>query len=102
MTESGLPDEIIEKLADRLEGTCHSEANELELLLESEGLSHLDFDESAVESDLLTLEVELCQGCGWWMHSGELVCVHDSYGFCDQCRIHDGYCEECEREYLGE
>jgi hypothetical protein len=76
------PDEILEKreeLAAYLLGTCHSFDSALEYL-------ELADDVTDYEDELLSANVEICLGCGWWHESGDLV--HDD-------EANTGYCEDC-------
>lgn len=75
------PDEIFEKreeLKDYLLGTCLSLDHAIEQL-------ELDL-EVDWEDEILSANVELCLGCGWWYESGDLV--HED-------EADTGYCEDC-------
>lgn len=38
------------------------------------------------EDEMLTANMEMCLGCGWWMESSELVHEDDAdTGYCEQC-----------------
>lgn len=66
-----------ERLGNRLLGTCES--------LDS-AIEYLELDESVDwEDELLTISVETCQGCGWWMNSWDLEEDHVGNFLCDQC-----------------
>ena len=73
---TGISDEDLGLLADRLEGTATS----IEVVLED---LELDVDTTDVLDDLLNLSdpVELCEGCEWWFRSSQL-----DDRLCDSCR----------------
>ena len=103
MSESGLPDDVLQTLAERLLGTCMLNIeNEIELIYEGRGEAVPEYDPTEVPCDLLDYSVETCQGCGWWMECCELCCGHDVTGYCEQCRVDDGYCEDCQADRYGE
>lgn len=76
---SGPTDEQLRKIAEHLEGTCSLISSVLDKL-------ELDFDPSDVEDRLLSLNVERCSGCDWWMESSDLVDADGEVVGCDQCR----------------
>lgn len=99
-SNTGLTEEQLGQLADRLQGTCEISASSIAVDLL--GLNEADEpDESDLEDDLADL-VGYCQGCGWWYEASELGCSHDVVGYCETCRVEDGYCEECRREARDE
>jgi len=71
----------LEQVAAELDGTCQ----ELHTLLAKLGIVA---DPEAVEDQLLSVNMERCRGCGWWMDSCELVGddIDSVTGYCDQCR----------------
>lgn len=70
--------ETREELADYLIGTCHTLDSAIEFLeLDQE----IDWDD-----EMLSANIELCLGCGWWHESGDLV--HED-------EADTGYCEDC-------
>lgn len=98
MSDSGLPDDVLEDLAGRLEGTCMTIVeNEIERIYDDRGEPVPEYDEDYVLADLLDYSIEQCSGCGWWMESCHLACEHDVTGYCEQCRK-DGECEDCKME----
>ena len=65
-------------------GTCTSEAVIADLL---------DIPDDEVLEYMLDDNVERCERCEWWFHSGELT--DDDFG-------KNGFCYECKRENLNE
>ena len=102
MSESGLPDDVLEQLAERLLGTCMLNIeNEVERIYEGREDEIPPYDETDVPADLLDYSVEPCEGCGWWMECSSLACEHDVTGYCEQCR-EGGECEDCRADRYGE
>ncbi len=76
-------EEPIQKLSQRLLGTCDS----ISIALENIDEDAEDYDICDVENDLLDYQVERCQGCGWWFECCELVSEdYDECGKCEDCR----------------
>lgn len=71
-------EEALVKLGKELEGTPGTVSSACEKL----GIEDFDFD----EGDLLDLNLEPCEHCGWWMESCLLVDDNSKVVGCDQCR----------------
>lgn len=97
-SNTGLTEDQLAELAYRLRGTCVSSASSI--AAEIFGLAD-EPDETDLEDDLADL-VGYCQGCGWWYEASELGCSHDVVGYCETCRVEDGYCGQCRREARDE
>jgi len=80
---SGIPDDIVRTLADRLMGTCDN----LQRVFDSLGVEIPDgFEIEDVISDLEVISVERCPGSQWWMESCELVDDDLNDVGCPSCR----------------
>lgn len=80
---SGLSDDVIRRLADRLMGTCDDPEHALDMM---EIAIPEGFDVEDVITDLEIISVERCPGCQWWMESCELVNDDLEVVGCSSCR----------------
>lgn len=71
--------DLLRKIAGDLEGTCQSLTAVLERY-------EFEADEGEVEDQLLSLGLERCPHCEWWMESCELINDAGDVVGCDQCR----------------
>lgn len=79
-----ISDEDLQKLKDRLEGTCESLAMALSCL----ELDDVDIDEA--EDRLLDgRAMEPCCKCGWWGYSMEMIFDDDNPPVCDSCHEYE-------------
>lgn len=72
-------DEILQDIADDLLGTCKSVEQALEQ-------HELDWNPEETALELLSLNVEQCPVCGWWVESWELVDDNGNLMACESCR----------------
>src|SRR5262245_45587396 len=80
--DSPVPPETLQRLYQRLEGTCDG----IDRALESLGLNPVDYADDEVEDQLCGAGLELCPGCGWWFESGELIDDDNEVVGCEDCR----------------
>lgn len=82
------------RIADRLVDTC----SDIEQALIELGIEVTDDAIDEVESRLGDpgINVEQCQGCGWWFECGDLV-AHDEEPVLPG--YEEGYCESCREDH---
>jgi ferredoxin len=87
--------EILDEISHSIEGTCDG----LEKYIDR---YDLDIDEEELESEL-SMNVERCKGCGWWME----ICMLDGMyqGYDEEPpdyneEEHVGYCWDCIKDRL--
>lgn len=73
-------EEMRYKVAQYILGTCQTLSAVIDYF-------DLDIDENEFEDELLNENVEMCQGCGWWFESSDLIDDDmENPGYCKQCR----------------
>lgn len=83
---------LLENVGRWLLGTL----NTIEGAIEHFDLAYLD--PSDIEDQLLDINVERCQGCGWWHESGDLTPDPEEEGNDEELT---GYCIDCRKERGG-
>jgi hypothetical protein len=75
--------EQLVQLGDTLQGTCML----VQAGLERIGLDPDDYQVDELEDQLLDINMECCQGCGWWDESSALADLdNEQAGYCADCR----------------
>lgn len=95
MSESGLTEETIRGIGDRLLGTC----NTVRSIVGRMGVE-LPFgkDDADIESDLEGINIERCPYCLWWMESFELINDECEVVGCSDCRNDDRAVKENDKD----
>ena len=79
----------LEQAGEYLRGTCKSIGDAIQAFELGE------VDESALEAELLEVDIELCVHCGWWHEVCELEFSDEhNGGLCEQCREELGIAED--------
>jgi predicted Zn-ribbon and HTH transcriptional regulator len=72
--------ELLNKVANYVLGTCKNPSTVIEYF-------NLDVDENDIEDLLLDVNIEMCEGCGYWFESSDLIDDDmENPGYCNQCR----------------
>ncbi len=78
-----MTEELMQKIADSLLGTCDT----VNIVLERMDKDDEEYDIEEIIDSLLDFQVERCQHCGWWFECCELVAENDEdNGNCEDCR----------------
>lgn len=80
---SGIPDDVVRQLADRLMGTCDSLEHALDMM---DVRVPDEFTIEDVITDLEVISVERCPYCQWWMESCDIVDDDLNVVGCSSCR----------------
>ena len=83
MKKNKTREKALDEVADAIIGTCDTTRKYIEWLFDKYGIK---ITSDQLKDELLSRNIEICPGCGWWCESDELVDEDSNVVFCENCR----------------